>query len=133
VRIHTPAGGQNTAPKPACVLEPPEWLGEHGSTKWNEIIADLAASNPIVNLDRDCLALYCEAHDELHKARATLDEAGCDECVGPNGALYPHPAVGQKNKAIERIRKFGRELGINRCVRKAPKKSENQPQKVKPA
>lgn len=119
-------------PEPKDFASCPGWLGEYGKRKWISTVKALADVRPIEELDADCLACYCEAHDELHKAMATLKEVGRDECVGPNGALYPHPAVGQKNKAIDRIRKFGRELGINRSVRKSGK-TQRLPMRSKPA
>lgn len=118
--------------KPEAVPAP-AWLGDHGKAKWREVVKAMAEEKPIATLDFDCLAMYCEAHDEVHKARATLERFGRDDCVGPNGALYPHPAVGQKNKAIERIRKFGRELGINRASRKATKPKQVQMMRAKPS
>ncbi len=128
IKLHAPPPAN-----PALIGPPPDWLGTNGKAKWIETVAILNDDRPLEPVDGDFLAMYCEAHDELHRARATLKRKRKDECIGPNGALYPHPAIGQKNKAIERIRKFGRELGLSRSSRKSTKPRIMPQGKQKPA
>ena len=129
--------GSDAPDLPEC----PSWLGTHGKSKWKESVAILQAegSERIRRIDGDFLAMYCEAFDELHEARETLAKYSKKnktvDCVGTNGSLYPHPAEGRKNKAIDRIRKFGRELGLSQATRKSQKKAVklSAPTRIKPA
>lgn len=126
LKVH--AGKRDAAVNvPAC----PEWLGAIGQVKWQEIIELMMASEKfdVEKLDADCLSMYCEAHDDLHAAMEIVESEGAI-ATSHTGSLYPHPAVGMKNRAIERIRKFGRELGINPAVRKAQRQKPKGSAKI---
>lgn len=115
---------------PVC----PEWLGDYGRQKWDEMLPLLVESHgdKFCRVDGDALASYCEAYESMREAMNRLEQHGSRDCSGPNGALYPHPAVGDKNKAIERMAKFRRELAIAFVARKA-KKADQPAAKRKPA
>jgi P27 family predicted phage terminase small subunit len=125
IALHRPPTGD-----PHPLATPPVWLGEVGKAVWLETIA----VNPgLEKPDGDFLASYCEAWEEFHHAREELSKLTSHYCEGTNGSQYPHPAIGQKNKALERIRKFGRELGLAKSTRKAPKpKAAPQVTRTKP-
>lgn len=94
---------------PAC----PDWLGEIGRTKWNELIAIFGEVKGWLTIaDGGLLALYCEAFEDLIEARAEIEKDG-PTCSGEKGGMYQHPAVGRKNKAIERMRAIGAKFGLS--------------------
>jgi P27 family predicted phage terminase small subunit len=98
---------------PAGVPTCPDWLGDVGRAKWNERIEILSQTEGLVTkLDGDFLALYCEAFKEFIDARLQIDREGAT-CVSEKGGEYQHPAVGRKNKAIERMRRFGALFGMS--------------------
>jgi P27 family predicted phage terminase small subunit len=126
IALHQPPAGERHP-----LATPADWLGHVGKAKWRETVADVPE---LQNADGDCLAAYCEAWQEFHHAREELVSLPSHYCVGPNGGHYPHPAIGQKNKALERIRKFARELQLTKCTRKPPKpKAAPQVTRTKPA
>lgn len=79
--------------------KPPEWLGEFGKEEWKRRIL----SNPTCNVDD--LAMYCEAYHEFRVALTEIEEEGATS-TSDKGNAYQHPAVGRKNKAIERMNKL---------------------------
>ena len=121
IKMHDPA--------PGGVGSWPDWLGPIGKAKWLEVCQENPQLEPN---DADFLAAYCEAYEEFLIARQELAAMAHDYCTGPNGALYPHPTLGKKNKAIERMKKFGKELGLAKSGRKRTKPLMPQG-RVKPA
>lgn len=101
---------------PDAVPQPPEWLGKIGKAKWRELAPHLYPIGLLTAVDVDALALYCEAWDELFAMRALIDESGA-VAVSEKGGEYQHPAVGIKNKAIQRIKQFGALFGVGPATR----------------
>ena len=98
---------------PSGVPECPEWLGDVGREKWVERIAVLSKTKDLITkLDGDFLALYCEAFEEFISSRQQIETEG-STCVSEKGGMYQHPAVGRKNKAIDRMRCFGALFGMS--------------------
>lgn len=89
----------------------PEWLGLIASAKWDETVLILEAEGLLSPTYGDCIAMYCHAFQDLHNAERVLEAEG-EYCHSEKGGIYQHPAVGVRNKAIERILKFGRQLGL---------------------
>lgn len=79
--------------------KPPEWLGEFGKEEWKRRIV----ANPNCNVDD--LAMYCEAYHEFRVALTEIESEGATS-TSDKGNAYQHPAVGRKNKAIERMNKL---------------------------
>ena len=103
----------------------PEWLREIASAKWDEVIALLEAENQLAPIYGDFVAMYCQAFQDFHDAQTTIDDEG-KYCHSEKGGIYQHPAVGVQNKAIERINKFGRQLGLSGASIKHVQKTEKQ-------
>lgn len=108
--------GEVTPPIPDEVPAPPDWLGEVGQAKWLEKAAILHPLGMLTKNDCDHLAMYCEAWDELFAAMKEIEKCGMI-CMSDKGGEYQHPAVGIKNKAVDRIRKFGCDFGMNPTAR----------------
>jgi P27 family predicted phage terminase small subunit len=91
----------------------PEWLGEPGQAKWADMVAILS---PVHGLLKpafvDLLGLYCEAFEEILDAKAEIEKEGAT-CMSDKGGMYQHPAVGRKNKAIQRMRVLGALFGLS--------------------
>lgn len=79
--------------------------------------------------DGDLLAAYCEAWVEMIEALEEIAREGAT-AVSDKGSVYQHPAVGRKNKAIERLVKIGSHFGMSPSSRvglKAEKKPPADP------
>lgn len=125
-------------------IECPDWLGDYGREKWQATLPLLREQHGtrLTALDADALANYChayqnkrEAMDRLQRFKelADADNEDADEvCAGPNGALYPHPDVGARNKSDERMKTWADVLEISFNKRKA-KTAVAAPRKSKPA
>ena len=108
------ADGRDSEFQPASgIPDCPDWLGDVGRAKWNERIEIMSQTDGLVTkLDGDFLALYCEAFEELIEAREEIKKEGAT-CESKKGGHYQHPAVGRKNKAIDRMRCFGALFGMS--------------------
>lgn len=95
----------------AIVPDPPDWLGDIARQVWIDDAPRLRAIGLLTELDLRAFALYCEAWQELFDAKKQIDESGLI-ATSEKGGEYQHPAVGIKNKAIERIRRLGAEFGM---------------------
>jgi P27 family predicted phage terminase small subunit len=93
------------------VPEPPTWLGAHGQAKWRDVAPVLLPVNLLTRQDFDALAVYCEAWDEFMWALEEIAKEG-RIATSEKGGAYQHPAVGIKNKAIQRIRQIGACFGM---------------------
>jgi P27 family predicted phage terminase small subunit len=91
----------------------PEWLGELGREKWEQMLPLLEDVPGLMKPAYvDHLALYCEAYEEFRLSRDEIKEHGAIATT-QTGACYQHPNVGRKNKAIQRMRQFGALFGLS--------------------
>ena len=94
-------------------LRCPDWLGDAGRAKWAEMLPKLQAVPGLMKpAYGDALALYCEAFEDMLDAREEIAKEGAT-CTSDNGGAYQHPAVGRKNKAIQRMKAFGALFGLS--------------------
>jgi P27 family predicted phage terminase small subunit len=106
-------GRESEATPPNELPQCPNWLADIGRVKWQECIEILSKTKGLVTqLDGDFLALYCEAFEDFSDARDEIGRNG-STCKSLKGGQYQHPAVGRKNKAIERMRQFGALFGMS--------------------
>lgn len=105
------------APAPVVSIpQPPDWLGPVGKEVWGKVAESLYRIGCLTGVDTNLLALYCEAWDEFFAARAEIEKSGI-VAMSDKGAEYQHPAVGIKNKAIQRIKQLGGEFGMSPASR----------------
>ena len=90
----------------------PDWLSDIASEKWDETEKIMMKEGTLTEGCGDFLCMYCIAFDDFHKSSRTIDDEG-EYCHSEKGGVYQHPAVGVRNKAIERINKFGKQLGLS--------------------
>lgn len=104
---------------PTC----PEWLSDVGQAKWHELLdKDLATPGLVTISDGDNIAMYCEAWCDMLDALDEIKREGAT-CHHEKGGTYQHPAVGRKNKAVERMLKIGANFGMNPAARTSIKLS----------
>lgn len=108
--------GEVQPPRGDSPPEPPDWLGEIGKAVWGHVAPHLHTIGCLTLPDVKLLALYCEAWDELFVSRAVIEAEGLT-LTSDKGTTYAHPAVGIKNRAIQRIRVIGGEFGMSPAAR----------------
>lgn len=111
-------------PQPdTAIPKKPEWLGPIASDKWDEVVPALVELGVMAVVYGDFIAMYCQAHQDLHDAMQILNQSGMT-CLSEKGGEYLHPAVSIKQNAIDRIARFGKEFGMSpsavRDVTKTP-------------
>lgn len=101
-------------PQPTIIglPDPPDWLSDRAKAKFQELAPELTRMGTLTVADVDTFACYCEAFGELMDCLEKIDEVG-DYYFTEKGTVLVHPAVYRKNKAIERMYKFGAVLGLN--------------------
>ncbi len=62
--------------KPGKCPSPPSWLTARGRREWRRLATTLNKLGLLEVLDRDLLALYCDAYDGFLTARAAIAEDG---------------------------------------------------------
>lgn len=108
--------GEMQAAAPVVLPDPPDWLGEIGKQVWAKVAPVLYRIGCLTENDLNALALYCEAWEEFFDARKEIETCG-PTAYTDKGTCYQHPAVGRKNKAIQRIRQFGGDFGMSPAAR----------------
>lgn len=109
-------GSEVLPPPPPVVPDAPEWLGEIGKSIWQQVAATMHRIGCLTESDQKLLSIYCEAWDDFFAARRVIEEEGMI-CTTDKGTCYQHPAVGIKNKAIQRIRQIGGDFGMSPAAR----------------
>jgi P27 family predicted phage terminase small subunit len=98
--------------EPPC----PSWLPAGAKREWSRLVPELLELGVLSRVDRDALAGYCIAVDNLRVATETIAEEGRYQKT-PNGYQAEHPAVAAQKRALETIRKFGAEFGLTPASR----------------
>jgi P27 family predicted phage terminase small subunit len=137
-RKRTPDTGGLTPPRspdtggltPPRSPDTPAWLGDVAAAKWAQIHALLAELRLIDDRDRDAVALYCDAWQQLADANATIKKKG-EYFETDKGYVGLHPAVLKRRKAVDVIRKLGEQLGLTPRAR-TNLASANRPAKSDP-
>jgi len=96
---------------------PPAYLSDDAVKVWC-YVSDHAPPGLLASVDAMALGAYCEAVAEFSSlARWCIDHP--DELVGyfDKGGAYQHPNLGLKNRAAERLLKFGDRFGFTPASR----------------
>lgn len=111
---------------PTC----PEWLGDIARAKWFELLGVLTKVPGLLRSgDGEALALYCEAYEEMRLAQDAINQEGMI-VTSEKGGRYQHPAVGIKNRAIQRMGRIGALFGLSPSDR-AALRIKDEPPKTK--
>jgi P27 family predicted phage terminase small subunit len=99
-------------PRPeVCLPDPPEHLSAVAKEHWGVIGAQLAEAGILTSIDRDALALYCEAYARWVHANEQLRLFGV-LVKAPSGYPMQSPFLAIANKAFEQMRSMLTEFGM---------------------
>ncbi|MEM8863991.1 MAG: phage terminase small subunit P27 family [Planctomycetota bacterium] len=94
-------------PQPKCMK-----LTRAEKAIWKEVTQMLSTVTGLAaDIDALAIASLCEAVAEFQQARDEIKRDGAT-CVSEKGGSYQHPAVGRKNKALERMRYLMARFGM---------------------
>lgn len=98
--------------RPAC----PRFLNRGARNIWNNLVKELESMGVLTAVDASVLAGYCGAYEEAMRLSRYVDQHGYT-LTTPSGYLQQRPEVSVRNKAWDRVAKFGSELGIGAASR----------------
>lgn len=97
--------------------DPPDHLSEMGKKVWLYTVEN-AAPGLIAAVDAMALSAYCEAAAEFAELCHWYENNPHEHIVeSEKGGLYQHPNMGRKNKAAERLLRFGDRFGLTPAAR----------------
>ena len=104
-------------PKPRPVRpDPPAFLNEKARTIWDSLAGELESLGILTHIDQSTLAGYCASYEEAMRLDRYLQRVGLTY-KSPSGYIQQRPHVSIRNKAWDRVAKFGSELGIGAASR----------------
>ena len=89
----------------------PSWLCPEAKREWQRLAPELIRLGVLTHLDRDSLAVYCDAVVRYREAAAVIQERGV-MVVGAQGQTVKNPALQVARDQAMVIKAFGRELGL---------------------
>ncbi|TKJ32975.1 MAG: hypothetical protein CEE38_21750 [Planctomycetes bacterium B3_Pla] len=106
--------------RPRC----PVWLSTVAKREWRRIVPILGNMGILAEIDREMLALYCEAHADYLEAKAlvmgvlvkTAEKTVTKTdgtTVKSGGTLIQHPALSIRNQAWKRLKDICAEFGMS--------------------
>jgi P27 family predicted phage terminase small subunit len=102
-----------TPGRPAC----PIWLKAEAKKEWIRIVPILQEMGILAKIDREMLALYCEAHARYLKISKYVARLKTEYIKAKNGRIYKHPAVTELNAAQKWLRQMASEFGMSASSR----------------
>src|SRR4029077_3613895 len=111
-------GGAAFEPIPEGTLgeAPAEWAAESIMRREWEFVLSHAPTGMFRSLDRRLLVAWCETCADYERARAQVEANGC-VIVTPGGMLSSSPYVTQRDRALQRMRLLGDQLGFSPSAR----------------
>ena len=105
------------APKPPRVApDAPRGMSKGARAEWERMVPLLEPLGLLSQQDRASLASYCEAWSDFMKATRRVERQGIT-ITTTNGNVIQNPALGVKNQASERLRKWAAEFGLSPAAR----------------
>lgn len=95
----------------------PESLGEVGRAAWIDSLPKMIAAGYFTHLDLRAFERYCRAHDEVAKCDQILLEEGEYAVAGESGYIAQHPAVNQRFKWLDIMRRYEDAFWLNPTAR----------------
>ena len=99
--------------RPDC----PKFLNAKARAIWHGIIEELDYMGVVTRVDESTLAAYCAAYEEAQRLDVFLNKEGLTVTSAQSGYIQQRPEVAIRNKAWDRVAKFGPELGIGAASR----------------
>jgi len=104
-------------PKPRPIRpDSPAFLSETARSIWDSLVDELDTMGVLTLVDASVFAGYCSAYAEAQECDKHLAENGLT-MTAPSGYSQARPEVAIRNKAWDRVAKFGAELGIGAASR----------------
>ena len=104
-------------PKPRPITPTcPDFLNEKARRIWRGLVDELDVMGVLTIVDESTFAAYCAAYEEAQTLDLFLNEHGLTT-VATSGYVQQRPEVAIRNKAWDRVAKFGAELGIGAASR----------------
>jgi P27 family predicted phage terminase small subunit len=91
---------------PSC----PAWLGKEAKAEWRRASRELRRLGILAKLDRATLAIYAEAWGEFVALTAEVQRLDYEQAIAKG-------ILSAKNKAAERVLRYGREFGMSPSAR----------------
>jgi P27 family predicted phage terminase small subunit len=95
---------------PTGDVVPPTWMGSHARQEWDRLAPILVRMRVLTQIDRDALAVYCEAVAHYEQAVQLVDQSAV--LISGQRGLVKNPAMQVARDQAAIIRAFGRELGL---------------------
>ena len=95
----------------------PEFLNEGARQIWAGLVDELDTMGVLTRVDESTFAAYCAAYEEAQTLDKFLNEHGLTVTSQQSGYIQQRPEVAIRNKAWDRVAKFGSELGIGAASR----------------
>jgi P27 family predicted phage terminase small subunit len=112
---------------------PLKTLGPAGKAAWVETAERLVRLSVLTESDLGLLGRYCRAHDEVAELDAIVAKEG-RHYISPKGEVKQHPAVNERLRWLEIIRRAETELGLTPSSKRnlRVEDSSKQPSGIKP-
>lgn len=98
-------------------LRPPSHLNKEARKEWKRLAPLLSEARILSKIDRDALALYCDAMAIYLDAKKKLAIDGLVQPVGENNVIQQSPYLSIMNKQSERMRQFLEGFGMTPASR----------------
>lgn len=89
----------------------PRHLNREARAEWKRVVYELHGAGLLTRIDRAALAAYCQAWSTWVLASKQVEDEGIT-LTTEKGYVYPHPAVGVRERAMEQMRRFMVEFGM---------------------
>lgn len=100
-------------PKPSVSIPTcPSHLSSPARREWKRIIKELANLGLITNLDRACLAAYCQAYGRWYAAEKKLNNIEKALYKTHNNNVIISPMLSIANRAMEQMHRLATEFGF---------------------
>lgn len=123
-----PAAAPRVGKVAACPPAPDE-LEEIGRSVWLDMLPRIITAGYFAELDLRAFERYCRAHDEVEKCDVLLEEHG-EYFTAETGYVGQHPAVNQRFKWLDIIRRYEEAFWLNPTARSGKQVSTNKPASV---
>ena len=97
---------------PTC----PQWLDKEAKTEWRRVVPQLDRMGLLTKIDRDALALYCDAWSQFLAARRILKDRGFTYILD-SGYVQQRPEVSMYHKLQAMLRGWTHEFGLTPSAR----------------